>query len=53
MAVLPAELEYVPDDSLHHLKRLLDLGLNQRGEVYDSHIHLHTHTEESKQQGQN
>ena len=44
MAVLPAELENVPDDFLHQLEGLLDLGLNQRGEVNYSHVHLHTHT---------
>lgn len=44
MAVLPAELENVPDDFLHQLEGLLDLGLNQRGEVNYSHVHLHTDT---------
>jgi len=44
VAVLPAELENVPDDFLHHLEGLQDLGLNQRGEVNYSHVHLHTHT---------
>ena len=57
MAVLPAELEYVPDHSLHQLEGLLDLGLNQRGEVHDSHVylhtqeHTHTHTQREEQQG--
>lgn len=52
MAMLPAELEYVPDDFLHQAEGLLDLGLNQRGEVNYSHVHLHTYTqqEESNQQ---
>lgn len=54
MAVLPAELENVPDDFLHQAEGLLDLGLNQRSEVNYSYIHLHTHTytqqEESIQQ---
>lgn len=40
MAVLPSELENVPDDFLQQLEGLLDLGLNQWGEVNDSHIHL-------------
>lgn len=53
MAVLPAELENIPDDFFHQLEGLLDLGLNQRGEVDYSNIHLHKHTqeEEYKQQG--
>lgn len=42
MAVLPAELENVPDDFLYELEGLLDLRLNQRGEVHHSHVHLHT-----------
>lgn len=50
MAVLPAELENVPDDFLHQLEGLLDLGLNQRGEVNYSHIHLHTPTHAHRQQ---
>lgn len=41
MAVLPAKLENVPDDFLHQLERLLDLRLNQRGEVNYSHVNLH------------
>lgn len=45
MAVLPAELENVPDHFLHQLEGLLDLGLNQRAEVHYSHVHLHTHTQ--------
>ena len=44
MAVLPAELENVPDHFLHQLEGLLDLRPNQRGEVHYSHVHLHTHT---------
>lgn len=40
MAVLPTELENVPDDFLHQLKGLLDLGLNQGGEVNYSHVNL-------------
>lgn len=44
MAVLPAELEDVPDDFFYQLEGLLDLRLNQRGEVNDSDVHLHTHT---------
>lgn len=56
MAVLPAVLENVSDNFLHHLEGLLDLGLNQRCEVYNANIHLHTHNEQdskrkSKQQG--
>ncbi len=50
VAVLPAELENVPDDFLHQLKGLLDLGLNQWGEVNYSHVHLNTHTHKHKQQ---
>lgn len=48
MAVLPAELENVPDDFLHQLEGLLDLGLNQRGEVNYSHVHLRTHNPDSR-----
>lgn len=44
VAVLPAELKDVPDHFLHELKRLLDVRLSQRSEVYHPHIHLHTHT---------
>lgn len=52
MAVLPTELENVPDHFLHQLEGLLDLGLDQGGEVDDSHIHLHTDSErKSTQQG--
>lgn len=43
--MLPAELENVPDDFLHQLEWLLDLGLNQRGDVYDAHVHLQPHTQ--------
>lgn len=42
MAVLPAKLENVPDDFLHQFEGLLDLRLNQRGEVNYSHVNLHT-----------
>lgn len=41
VAVLPAELENVPDDFLHQLEGLLDLRLHQRGEVNHPHVHLH------------
>lgn len=41
VAVLPAELENVPDDFLHKLEGLLDLRLHQRGEVNHPHVHLH------------
>lgn len=40
VAVLPAELENVPDDFLHQLEGLLDLRLHQRGEVDHPHVHL-------------
>lgn len=40
MAILPPELENVPDNFIHQLEGLLDLGLNQRGEVNYPHIHL-------------
>lgn len=53
MAVLPAELENVSDDFLHKLEWLLNLGLDKRGEVNYSHVHLHTKESrrESKQHG--
>lgn len=41
VAVLPAELEDVPDDFLHQLEGLLDLRLHQRREVNHPHVHLH------------
>lgn len=41
VAVLPAELENVPDHFLHKLEGLLDLRLHQRGEVNHPHVHLH------------
>lgn len=41
VAVLPAELENVPDDFLHQLEGLLDLRRHQRGEVNHPHVHLH------------
>lgn len=40
VAVLPAELENVPDDFLHQLEGLLDLRRHQRGEVDHPHVHL-------------
>lgn len=41
VAVLPAELENVPDDFLHKFEGLLDLWLHQRGEANHPHVHLH------------
>lgn len=48
MAMLPAEMEYVPDEFLHQFEGLLDLGLNQRSEVNYSHVHLHTYTQQEE-----
>lgn len=40
VAVLPAELENVPDQLLHQLEGLLNLRLGQRSEVDHSDVHL-------------
>lgn len=48
VAVLPAELEHIPDDFLHQLEGMLDLGLHQRGEVNHSYVHLKTHKEQER-----
>lgn len=48
-AVLPPELEDVPDYFLHQLEGLLDLGPNEGGEVHHAHIHLHKHTQSCTQ----
>lgn len=53
MAMLPAELKYVPDDFLHQAEGLLDLGPNQRSEVHYSHVHLHTDTDGRKHRQMN
>ena len=51
VAVLPPELEDVPDYFLHQLEGLLDLGPSEGGEVHHAHIHLHKHTHTSKDTG--
>lgn len=50
MAVFPTELENVPDDFLHQLEGLLNLRLDQRGEVNYSHVHLHMHKKSKRKQ---